>query len=141
MKVLFDTNVVLDILFAREPFYISAARLVEKIVRGEMIGYLCATTITTIYYLASKSKSIKQAEHEIQKLLSIFDIAPVNRGVLENALHLKFSDFEDAVIYEAGFQIGVEAIVSRDKKGFKKSTRVPIYEPMELFKAFDKVII
>jgi hypothetical protein len=67
----------------------------------------------------------------MRKLLNIFDVAPVNRHVLEGALAADFSDFEDAVIHEAACQVGVDAIVTRNQKDFKKS-RLPVYSSEEM---------
>ncbi len=75
----------------------------------------------------------KQAEEEISKLLSIFAIAPVNRAVLEAAINSKFTDFEDAVLYEAARHASAQAIVTRDAAGFKYA-KIPVYSPEELIK-------
>jgi len=131
MKVLFDTNVILDVLLDREPFVDDASYLLSKVERTEIIGFLGATTITTIHYLITKSLGPKEAIQHIQALLSLFEVAPVNRLVLENALNPKFTDFEDAVLHEAACHAGAEYIVTRDISGFKKST-IPMYTPSEL---------
>jgi predicted nucleic acid-binding protein len=131
MIVLFDTNVVLDLLLAREPFVAEAQQLFSAVERGEMIGFLGATTITTIHYLATKQLGAKQAHKAMVMLLKLFDIAPVNRVVLTNALNTKLPDFEDAVLHHAALLIDANAIVSRDKKGFSKSS-LAVYTPMEL---------
>ena len=70
------------------------------------------------------------------KLLSIFEIAPVNRPVLAAALASRLSDFEDAVVHEAALQSSAQAIVTRDPSGFKKGA-VPTYSPEELNRALD----
>ncbi len=62
MKILLDTNVVLDLLMAREPFQQDALKLFSKIEKKELEGYLCATTITTIHYLMSKHSDKKRAD-------------------------------------------------------------------------------
>jgi predicted nucleic acid-binding protein len=137
MKVLFDTNLVLDLLLDREPFVDTVAQIFSKVERGDLMGCLCATTITTIYYLASKAVGVKKARAEIQKLLTLFEIAPVNRSVLQAALKSEFSDFEDGVIHEAACFVEANGIVTRDRKGFKKS-RVLIYSPRELLQALSQ---
>ncbi len=73
MKILFDTNVILDVLLDREPFAEDAAYLLSKVERSEIIGFLCATTITTIHYLITKSNGSKEAIQHIQALLSLFE--------------------------------------------------------------------
>ena len=123
--------VLLDLLLDRNPFVDPAARLISMVEEGKLLGFLCATTITTIHYLASKASGKKSAQKEIQQLLRLFEIAPVNRPVLQAALESGFPDFEDAVLYEAAIFVGADGIVTRDPKGFKKAaTRV--YIPGEL---------
>lgn len=133
MKVLFDTNVVLDLLLDREPFVQRSAYLFAEVEKGGIIGFLSATTITTVYYLATKAVNIKIAQQKISRLLELFDVAAVNRLVLKDALSLQFSDFEDAVLHEAARHAGVNAIVTRNGSDFKKA-RLAIYSPGELIK-------
>lgn len=131
MKILFDTNVILDILLDRLPFSEQAAWLASKVEAGEISGYLCATTITTIHYLASKSIGTKAAQQAVASLLNLFEIAPVTRAVLDDALHANFSDFEDAVLYQAAVHVGADGIVTRNQQDFNKAT-IAIYSPTEL---------
>lgn len=139
MKILFDTNVVLDVLLDREPFSELATKLFSKVEKKELKGFLGATTITTIYYLASKVAGKKKADQEISKLLSLFQIAPVNKSVLDEAIKSRFSDFEDSVLHEAAKQIGVQGIVTRNPKDFKKAT-LSIYSPEELYKMLVSIL-
>lgn len=131
MKILFDTNIVLDVLMDRLPYSDVAVELFSKVEGGTIIGYLCGTTITTVYYLASKTVGSPRAREEIIKLLTLFEIAPVNRHVLESALVADFSDFEDAVIHEAACHVGVDAIVTRNRKDFRKA-RIVVYTSEEI---------
>ena len=133
MKILFDTNIILDLLLDRKPFVESVAQLFSMVERGDLMGCLCSTTITTLYYLASKAVGRKKAQKEIQKLLTLFEIAPVNRPVLQAAIQSGFPDFKDGVIYESAVLIEVDGIVTRDPKGFKKAG-IQIYSPEELLR-------
>ncbi|RUM57257.1 MAG: PIN domain nuclease, partial [Persephonella sp.] len=92
MRILVNTNVILDLLLDREPFSNHAGILISQIEKGKLTGLLCATTITTIYYLISKSLSKREADKSLDLLFSLFEIAPVNRIVLETAKNLKFKD-------------------------------------------------
>ncbi|CAN5301624.1 PIN domain-containing protein [soil metagenome] len=131
MRALFDTNVILDLLLARDPFLEPAQQLFSLVEKGEIIGFLGATTVTTIHYLSVRQLGTKQAHKELDMLLQLFEIAPVNRTVLVNALETKFADFEDAVLYQAACLVGANTIVSRDKAGFKHAT-LSVYTPQEL---------
>ncbi|MCI5221031.1 MAG: PIN domain-containing protein [Candidatus Electrothrix sp. LOE2] len=130
MKVLFDTNVILDVLLDREPFSKDAALLMAKVEQAEIVGFACATTITTIHYLSTKILGAKAASRHVQSLLSLFAIASVNRLVLENAFAAGFKDFEDAVLHEAAVHAGVQHIVTRNIKDFTNAS-LPVHEPEE----------
>ena len=130
MKTLFDTNVILDVLLDRELFSDEASLLLSKVEQSEIIGFVCATTVTTIYYIASKALGPKAAAYHIQSLLSLFVVAPVNRLVLENALASKFKDFEDAVLHAVACHAGAKYIVTRNIADFKNA-KLPVFEPGE----------
>jgi predicted nucleic acid-binding protein len=131
MKILFDTNVILDVLLEREPFAKPAAYLMSKVETSEIQGYISAITVTTIHYLIAKAIGKTKAKKYIKLILSLFEVAPVNRLVLESSLSNKFTDYEDAVIYESAIHAGVECIVTRDVKDYKPSV-IPVYEPLEM---------
>ena len=134
MKILFDTNVILDLLLDRKPFSENAQLLFEKVESRNIEGYVGATTITTLDYLLTKNLSTKEANRILRKLLKLFEVAPVNRLILEDALDSKFLDFEDAVLNVAAVHCGVQAIVTRDEEGFSKS-QLAIYSPEALLTA------
>ncbi len=98
-----------------------------------MDGLLCAPTITTIYCLANKSPGAPRTRTHVKDLLSLFEIAPVNRPVLESAQELVFADFEDAVLHDAGRHAGADAIVTRDAQGCARAA-LPIHAPEVLLK-------
>ena len=78
----------------------------------------------------------ERALGEVRKILSLFEVAPVNRAVLETALELGFADYEDAVLHEAARLIGAAGIVTRNPRHFKKAS-IAIYSPEELSRALD----
>jgi predicted nucleic acid-binding protein len=134
VKVLLDTNVVLDQLLAREPHVGPAEQVMSLVDAGHLEGVICSTTVTTIHYLASKAIGASAAAEHIRKLLMIFNVACVDRDVLRNALDSGFADFEDAVLHEAARSAGAVAIVTRDAKGFAPS-ELPVFTPVELLAA------
>ena len=131
MRVLFDTNVILDVLLARIPHVAPAAALLDRVSAKSLDGLLGATTVTTIHYLATKAVGPRAAHGHIRTLLSLFEVAPVTRAVLTDALDLEFADYEDGVLHEAARHAGAEAIVTRDKKGFSRAG-LKLYVPDEL---------
>ena len=131
MRILVDTNVVLDVLLGRKPFVNNAVRVFGLIERGQVEGLLCATTVTTIDYLLTQTLSRSESIETIRRLLGLFEIAPVNRLVLEEALQSRIVDFEDAVLEQAGRLAGADAIVTRNTRDFRNSV-VKAVEPDEL---------
>lgn len=137
MKVLFDTNVVLDALLERDPWAEAAVVLFAKIESGELVGHLGATTLTTVYYIASRNRGKNAADQMMRDLLMLFEVAPVNRAVLEGAVVSGFGDFEDAVLHEAGRSVGADALTTRNPKHFSKST-LRVYAPDALAAALEE---
>lgn len=132
MKVLFDTNVILDVLLDRKEFVELSAGLVSLVETNGIEGYLCATTITTIDYLVTKTHNRKVAKSSIQKLLSLFKIAKVDHEVLSLSIKSEFTDFEDAVQCYSGQLVEVDCIVTRNTNDYKKAN-YPVYSPSELW--------
>lgn len=138
MKVMFDTNVVLGIVYDREPDSLYAARLFTAAEERKIEGYLGATTVTTIHYLTTKLPGPKQPKRLIKNLLDIFYIAPVNDLVLKDAFESDWKDFEDAVLYQSAVHAGIGFIVTRNTKDFKKA-KIPIYSPKDMLKAWSSL--
>jgi predicted nucleic acid-binding protein len=130
VRILLDTNIVLDVLQARAGFVDDAAAIFERVERNVATGLLCATTITTLAYLVSKSLGRAQGARHIRKLLSLFEVAPVNRAVLDAALGSKQPDFEDAVLAEAARLAEADAIITRNLRDFAHSP-VRAYTPAQ----------
>ena len=131
MKIVLDTDVILDLLMERQPFVEDAERIFAAVETGKVMGYLCGTTLTTIHYLIAKACGRERARQELGKILSLFEIAPVTRVVLEEALSAEFNDFEDAVLYRSGCHVGAQALITRNRKDFLKSS-LPVYLPNEI---------
>jgi len=134
VRVLFDMNLILDVLLNRLPHSSVAYKAFALVEYGSVTGLLGATTLTKIYYIGRKEVGDRSATEHIRRLLSIFEIAPVDKGVLNDALTLDFADFEDAVLHEAGRHAGATGIVTRDRTGFVNGT-LRVYSPDELLTA------
>ena len=132
MKVLFDTNIILDVLLVRDPFFSLSANLSDAVENKDIDGYLCATTLTTIDYLVTKFQNKTVAKQAISKLLLLYSIAEVNQSILNLANNSDFSDFEDAVLYFSALSVGVDSIVTRNTNDFT-SAHLPVYTPSQLW--------
>lgn len=130
MKVLIDTNVVLDVLLDRRPHSADSAQIFRLVEEGRLQGFLCATTVTTIDYLLLQSLSRSDARKHLAQLIRLFDIAAVNRAVIEGAMQSRIADFEDAVLEQAAVLAGAEAIITRNAKDFAHGT-VDVLDPRQ----------
>ena len=130
MRVLLDANVLMDVLLERELFVNESAQVFDQVVRGAVSGLICATTVTTIFYLTSREVGGEEAMRHIQKLMNLYEIAPVTRSVLDAAMTSNSPDFEDAVLAEAAHQAGAQAIITRNLKDFAHSP-VRAYTPRQ----------
>ena len=134
MNILFDINIILDSLLDRKPFGNDATLLINAVEESVINGFLSADSITTLFYLIQKVKNKQQAKNTIKLLLEIFEISPVNRAVIQEAINIDFIDFEDAVVYQSAFFNNCDGIVTSNTKDFKKS-KINIYNPKELLNA------
>ncbi|MEQ8971299.1 MAG: PIN domain-containing protein [Coleofasciculus sp. C1-SOL-03] len=138
MNVLVDTNILLDFLLQREPFFHDAEQLFQAIDSGQIVGYATATTLTDIFYIARRhTRSIEQAREAVSETLTAMEICPVNREVLEVAFSSGFADFEDAIQVACAVAQGLDAILTRDNQGFLNSS-VPVLSVQECLHRFEE---
>lgn len=132
MRVLVDTNIMLDALLEREPFVRDARTLLAAIDSGQIVGYVTATTLTNIFYIVRKqTKSIERASLAVSATLTAMQICPVNREILEVAIASNLRDFEDAVQLACAIAENLEAIITRNPQDFINVT-LPILSVSEL---------
>ena len=120
-RILFDTNVVLDVLLDRQPYVEASSAAWAAVETGIAEGMLAAHAVTTIHYLVRKEVGNAKARRIVTAILRVFGVAAVDGAVVQEALQLPFSDFEDAVTAAAARLAGCECIVTRDPKGFRGS--------------------
>jgi predicted nucleic acid-binding protein len=121
VRVLVDTNVVLDVLLDRAPFAEGSKQLWKAIETGAAQGFLAAHTLTTVHYLVRQVKGARAARDVVGLVLQVFDIAAVDKSVLDRAVHLEFADFEDAVSASAAEGAACDLIATRNGRDFKRS--------------------
>ena len=126
-RLLFDVNVILDILLDREPHSESASALWAAVERREASGFMPAHAVTTVHYLIQRERGMNVAHAAVRTILEVLSVAPVDEVVLRGALALAWRDFEDAVCVEAARGADCDVIVSRDSKGFANSP-IPVID-------------
>ena len=120
-RILFDTDVVLDVLLDRQPYVEASAAAWAAVETGVLEGMLAAHAVTTIHFLVRKEMGNIKARRIVSAILGVFGVATVDSAVVQEALQLPLSDFEDAVTAAAARVAGCECIVTRDPKGFRGS--------------------
>ena len=131
LRVLFDLNVILDVLLRREPFYAASARALSLAETGRVEGLVAAHSLTTLFYLAARDQSPEQARVILGELLRFLSVAGVDGTVIEQALHLPYRDFEDAVQMMAAVQAGAAYVVTRNAADYRGGP-LPALQPAEL---------
>ncbi len=131
MHILFDVNVVLDVLLDRKPWVTEAAAAWRANDEGQIIGYILASAMTDIFYIARRLAGLEMARTTVRTCLEAFEICTVDRQALEQAEALQGNDFEDNLQIACANIAGIDAIVTRDKNGFKTAT-IPVWTPAEL---------
>ena len=130
MRVLIDTNVVLDVLLNR-PTFVSAAAAVLKIPESDAQKYVSASAVTDIYYIAYRELRDKDLVKDLlRRLLRVVHVADVSESEIISALNSGWSDFEDSVQNAVAELHGFDAIITRNPDDFKASS-LPIISPVD----------
>jgi predicted nucleic acid-binding protein len=130
MIALVDTNVVLDVMLGRQPHLADSAAVFAAVETSMCGGLLCATTLTTIHYIAQRHIGNKACLTGITGLLAIFGVAAVNQTVLRAAIAGGMADFEDGVLHAAAIHAGAHCIVTRNVDDFIPA-EIPVYTPAQ----------
>ena len=118
MKVLVDSNVVLNKLLNQPTFFTGSNVIFTLAEIRQITGYISASAVTDIYYIARKSLGKAAAHEAIKKTLMVFSPATVTGTDINQALDLEWDDFEDSVQYVVGEGLAVDYIVTRNTKDF-----------------------
>ena len=121
-RVLFDSDVLLDVLAQRQPFFFLSAKALDTVTQGQVQGYVSGHAITNIFYILRRQIGNEASRKLISKLLEHLQVASVTEQVIKGALQSSISDFEDAVTSEAARAIGLEIIVTRNISDFRNSS-------------------
>ncbi len=130
MRVLSDTNVILDYVLERHPFHAEAEEIVLRVAKLDFIGYVSSITPINVYYTGRKLKGKDDTIKAVRRLLRLFEVCAADKRVLQNAFSANFNDYEDAVQHECAVAENLDAIVTRNPKDYKNAS-VKIYSPTE----------
>ncbi len=132
MKIMCDTNIILDVLLEREPFVDDSYKVLSLCEKNRIDGFVSASSVTDIYYLVRKyTHSTDLAYKAVGKLLEIVKVCSVTNNDVLTAFQKKAKDFEYCLMATCAKSIRCDCIVTRNKKGFEEFD-IPLLTPSEL---------
>lgn len=129
-KLFLDTNVLIDLLGEREPFYESAAKIATLADKGKIQIYISALTYSTTCYLLAKFENSEVVKEKIRKFKVIAETSDLTDKIVDKALASNFLDFEDSLQYYSALSVDCHIIITRNGKDFKGS-EIPVLTPDE----------
>lgn len=136
MKIMCDTNIIMDVLLEREPFVEDSYKILKLCEEHKIEGFVSASSITDIYYLVKKyTHSTELAYKAIGKLLEIVKVCSVTNNDVLTAFQKKAKDFEDCLVATCAKSIHCDYIITCNKKDFQEFD-IPILAPTELLQKF-----
>ena len=136
-KIFLDTNIILDLLAERHPFYEPISKIVSLADRKEISLFTSPISFTTVEYVLSKFESKESALLKLQKFSILCQVAEANQETIDKSLFSLFSDFEDAVQYFSALQSNCDLILTRNKLDYKKSV-LPVFTASEFLASLIK---
>ena len=121
-RIFLDTDVILDLLAERVPFFDSIAKLATLVDQKKLTLIVSPLSFTTVEYVLNKFESSESGLNKLRRFKIICEVCEVNEVTIEKELNSSFKDFEDAVQYFAAIQSNCEIIITRNGKDFKSST-------------------
>ena len=118
MKVLLDTNIIIDIALERQPYFTNSETVLAFVEQGQIEGYISASTISDLYYLIRKQKGRDLTIEFLQEILTFCQIATVNQAAIRMAFTTNFQDFEDSIQYSTAVVNKLDAIITRNPQDF-----------------------
>lgn len=130
MKVFVDTNVLLDVLTRRKPFYRAAVQVWSLAERGEIRGFISVISFNNIYYIVRKTENKRKADRALCMLRDVFESIAPDRQVLNQSIDSDMDDFEDAVQFHSAVRVKAAYLVTRNPDHFPTSC-LPVMTPDE----------
>ena len=118
MKILIDTNIIIDNALEREPFWNASEQVLSLIEKGTIAGYISASTFSDLYYIIRKARGRDWTLTYLKQLITFCQIATVNQDAIIMAFTTNFQDFEDSIQYSTAVVNKLDAIITRNTQDF-----------------------
>ena len=136
MKILIDTNIIIDVLEKRIPFFEDSYKVIQMGTQEKLDAFISAGAVTDVYYVIKRSiGDANKAKEKIIALISLVNICDTTTADINLALTLGISDFEDAVVSAIAKREKADYIISRSEADFKNSP-VPVISPGQFLRQF-----
>lgn len=129
-RIFLDTNVILDLLGERVPFFESIAKVATLADQNKITLVVSPLSFTTIDYVLNKYETSEAVLNKLRKFKILCEVCEVDEKTIEKGLNSSFQDFEDAVQFYTALQSNCSIIITRNGKDFKHST-IPIMTAQE----------
>ena len=133
-RLFIDTNIILDLLGRRAPFYDSIAKLATIADAGKVTLVASPLSFATAHYILAKYDTAEVAKAKLRKFKIICEVSSFDESIIEKGLNSSFRDFEDGLQYFSGIQAGCEIILTRNARVFKESL-LPVMSVDEYLKS------
>ena len=133
-RIFIDTNVMLDFLGERTPFYEPIAKIATLAEKKRVTMVVSSISFATVNYFLTKFESNKIAREKLRKFKILCEICPMDEQTIEKGLNSKIKDFEDALQYFSATESNCDLIITRNGKDFKKSL-LPVMTADEFLKS------
>ncbi len=134
MNVFVDTNILLDVLARREPFYADSAEVWTLAETGRISGFASTLSLPNLYYLLRRVKGQQAARKALGILRDIFTLVPLDLQITNQAIDAGIKDFEDAIQFFSALRAGTGVLVTRNPRDFPVGD-VAIQTPSEFLAA------
>lgn len=121
-RIFLDTNVILDLLGERVPYYDAIAKVATLADQKKVTLVVSPLSFTTIDYVLGKYEPSDSVLKKLRMFKILCEVCTVNEETIEKGLNSEFNDFEDAVQYFTALQANCSVIITRNGKDFKSST-------------------
>ena len=129
-KILIDTDIILDLLMKRKPYYQPSVKLFKLIENKKVIGYVSSLIFTNLFYIIRKVEGNEKARNSLKKLKLLVKVLAVDDKIIELGLSSDFKDFEDSIQYYVALENGIKKIITRNVDDYKYS-KLPVFTAEE----------
>ena len=132
-KIFIDTDVILDIVFERKPFFYDSQKILSLVEKNYFIGFTSSLILANCYYIISSNKSKNIAQKTISKLRSILTVLPFTDKEIGESLNSNMKDFEDGIQYFIAVNNGLDTIITRNIQDYK-NVDINVFMPNDFLK-------